>query len=101
MPFPLSLLSHVAETFAPFSSTLASPVVKGGDFGSMLSSAVQNVNQLQTDASQSIQRFLTGEGEELHNVALASQRAEIALDLGIQIRNKVVSAYQEIMKMQL
>src|ERR1700727_2639130 len=101
MSFPLSLLSHVAGTFAPFSSTPASPVAKGGDFGSMLNSAVQNVNQLQTDASQSIQRFLTGEGEELHNVALATQRAEIALDLGIQVRNKVVSAYQEIMKMQL
>jgi flagellar hook-basal body complex protein FliE len=34
-------------------------------------------------------------------VALATQRAELALDLGIQVRNKVVSAYQEIMKMQL
>jgi len=101
MSFPLSLLSHAVGTPALISSTLASPVGKGGDFGSMLNSAVQNVNQLQTDASQSIQRFLTGEGEELHNVALATQRAEIALDLGIQVRNKVVSAYQEIMKMQL
>jgi flagellar hook-basal body complex protein FliE len=101
MSFPLSLLSRVAGTIAPISSTLASPPAKSGDFGSMLNSAVQNVNQLQTDASQSIQRFLTGEGEELHSVALATQRAEIALDLGIQVRNKVVSAYQEIMKMQL
>jgi flagellar hook-basal body complex protein FliE len=59
------------------------------------------VNQAQNDSTQSIQKFLTGQGEELHNVALATQRAELALDLGIQVRNKVVSAYQEIMKMQL
>jgi flagellar hook-basal body complex protein FliE len=90
--------------------TLASSLASGvtgtatgasGEFGSMLASAVQQVNQLQNDASQSIQKFLTGEGEELHNVALATQRAEVAFDLGVQVRNKVVSAYQEIMKMQL
>jgi flagellar hook-basal body complex protein FliE len=96
-------LSHLAGTLA---SSVASSVTSAatgvtGEFGSMLASAVQRVNQLQNDASLSIQKFLTGEGEELHNVALATQRAEVAFDLGVQVRNKVVSAYQEIMKMQL
>lgn len=96
-------LSHLAGSFA---SSLASSLPSAGtgatgEFGSMLASAVQQVNQLQSDASQSIQKFLTGEGEELHNVALATQRAEVAFDFGVQVRNKVVSAYQEIMKMQL
>jgi flagellar hook-basal body complex protein FliE len=72
----------------------------GGDFGSALKSAIQGVDQYQQDANASIQQFLKGNGE-LHNVALATQRAEMALDLGLQVRNKVVSAYQEIMKMQL
>jgi flagellar hook-basal body complex protein FliE len=96
-------LTHLAGTLA---SSVASGVTSAstgatGEFGSMLASAVQQVNQLQNDASLSIQKFLTGEGEELHNVALATQRAEVAFDLGVQVRNKVVSAYQEIMKMQL
>lgn len=101
MSLAVSLLSHVAGTLASTTSPLSVPIAKGADFGSMLSSAVQNVNQLQTDSTNAIQSFLTGSGEELHTVALATQRAELALDLGIQVRNKVVSAYQEIMKMQL
>jgi flagellar hook-basal body complex protein FliE len=71
------------------------------EFGSVLESAVQKVNQTQTEASRSIQRFLTGQGEELHNVALATQRAAVAFDLGLQVRNRVVAAYQEIMKIAL
>ena len=72
-----------------------------GEFGSLLESAVQKVNQTQIDAGQSIQRFLTGQGEELHNVALATQRAAVAFDLGLQVRNRVVAAYQEVMKISL
>ncbi len=48
-----------------------------------------------------MQKFLTGENEELHTTVLAAQKAEIAFDLGLQVRNKVVSAYQEIMRMQM
>lgn len=72
----------------------------GGDFGSALKSAIQGVDNYQQEANTAVQQFLKGNGE-LHNVALATQRAEMALDLGLQVRNKVVSAYQEIMKMQL
>jgi flagellar hook-basal body complex protein FliE len=100
IPSLSNLVGTISSTVAPH---LTAPAAAGapGEFGSMLASAVQQVNQLQTDAGQSIQKFLSGEGEELHNVALATQRAEIAFDLGVQVRNKVVSAYQEIMKMQL
>jgi len=101
MSLALSLLGHLTGSLAPAAGTHSSPAAKTGDFSSMLASAVQNVNQLQTDSTQAIQRFLSGSGEELHTVALATQRAELALDLGVQVRNKVVSAYQEIMKMQL
>lgn len=72
----------------------------GGDFGSALKSAIQGVDQYQQDANTAVQQFLKGNGE-LHNVALATQRAEMTFDLGLQVRNKVVSAYQEIMKMPL
>ena len=46
-------------------------------------------------------RFLSGEGEDLHTTILATQQAELSFDLFLQMRNKVVSAYQEIMRMQM
>ena len=78
----------------------ASSSASTGDFGAALKNAVQQVNAYQQQSTQSINQFLQGNGE-LHNVALTAQRAEMAFDLAVQVRNKVVSAYQEIMKMQL
>jgi flagellar hook-basal body complex protein FliE len=48
-----------------------------------------------------VERFLSGEGEDLHSTILASQRADLEFQMFMQVRNKVVSAYQEIMKMQM
>jgi flagellar hook-basal body complex protein FliE len=62
--------------------------------------AIQSIEQPRQEANQAIQGLLNGEGE-LHTVALSVQRADLAFQLGLQVRNKVVSAYQEIMKMQL
>jgi flagellar hook-basal body complex protein FliE len=96
---PLSSIPSSLST-SSITSAVGSSSKEGADFGSVLKGAIQNVNQLQTDANQNVQQFLQGNGE-LHNVALATQRAEMAFDLGMQVRNKVVSAYQEVMKMQL
>jgi flagellar hook-basal body complex protein FliE len=73
----------------------------GAGFRSALSEAIQSVDSSNRAASQSISRFLSGEGEELHTTALAVERAELTFDLFLQTRNKVVGAYQEIMRMQL
>jgi len=77
----------------------ASP--SGGGFGDVFASAIQGVEGLGQNASASAQRFLSGEGEELHTTVLATQRAELAFEMFLQVRNKVVSAYQEIMRMQM
>ena len=63
--------------------------------------AVNKVDLFQQNAQQSIDRFLSGEGDDLHKVALASQQADLSFQLFMQVRNKVISAYQEIMKMQV
>jgi flagellar hook-basal body complex protein FliE len=72
-----------------------------GEFQSALSSAIDSLESLQNKAADSVQKFLTGENEELHTTILATQKAELAFELGLQVRNKVVDAYQEIMKMQM
>jgi flagellar hook-basal body complex protein FliE len=72
-----------------------------GSFQSVLESSISNLQSLQNNAGAAAQKFMSGENEELHTVALAGQQAELAFELGLQVRNKIVSAYQEVMKMQL
>lgn len=72
-----------------------------GTFRDVLSSAIQTVEGAGNNASASVERFLSGEGEELHTTVIATQKAELSFELFMQARNKVVSAYQEIMRMQM
>jgi flagellar hook-basal body complex protein FliE len=72
-----------------------------GEFQSLLANAIGGVERLRGDASRSVERLLAGESEEVHTVALATQRAELAFETFLQVRNKVVSAYQSIMQMQV
>jgi flagellar hook-basal body complex protein FliE len=75
---------------------------KGSDaFSSILSNTIDNLQSLQNRADDAAQKFMAGENDEIHDIALAGQQAELAFELGLQVRNKVVNAYQEIMKMQL
>jgi flagellar hook-basal body complex protein FliE len=73
----------------------------GGLFQDALSSAIRTVEASGQEASASVERFLSGEGEEVHTAVLATERASLTFDLFLQMRNKVVSAYQEIMRMQM
>jgi flagellar hook-basal body complex protein FliE len=73
----------------------------GAAFQKVFASAVETVESFGREASASVERFLSGDGEELHTAILATERANLAFDLFLQTRNKVVGAYQEIMRMQL
>lgn len=67
----------------------------------MFQGALRSVEGTRETADKKIDRFLSGEGEELHRVIMAAQQAELSFELFQQVRNKVVEAYQEIMRMQL
>ena len=73
----------------------------GVGFQDVLSSAIKQVEAVGQNASASVGRFLSGEGEELHTTILATTQAELSFNLFLQARNKVVGAYQEIMRMQV
>jgi flagellar hook-basal body complex protein FliE len=73
----------------------------GTSFQSVLSNAIQSVEASGAAADGAMKNFLSGGTQELHSTVLAAQRAELDFDLFTQVRNKVVSAYEEIMKMQL
>lgn len=98
-----SLATQAAAATAPPAAPTAAAAKPGqpGEFASLLSGAVERIDHYRTDAAQAVDNLITGETGELHSVALAAQRAELAFELGLQVRNKVVQAYQEIMRMQL
>ena len=72
----------------------------GADFGESLSKLIDGVEKTGGDANTAINNMLDKSGE-VHDVMIALQRAEMALQLTIQVRNKLVSAYQEIMRMPI
>lgn len=72
-----------------------------GEFQSILQSAIQTVEGTTSGANQAVADFIAGGTQELHSTILAVQNAELQFDMFLQARNKVVSAYEEIMKMQV
>ena len=83
-------------------TSLGAPATPGGGaFQSAFAAAVAKVEGFQHNAQTSVERFLGGEGEELHQVAIASQQAELSFQLFLQVRNKVLAAYQQVMQMQV
>jgi flagellar hook-basal body complex protein FliE len=94
---PVQPLAKVTGIAGPQRAAMGKP----GEFSSVMESAIQGVDKSRAQANQQIQSLLNGDGAELHTTALSVQKAEMAFELGLQIRNKVVSAYQEVMKMQI
>ena len=74
----------------------ASPEAPEITFEDMLSASIRKVNDLQLESDKKIQRLATGDVEDISEVVLASSRAEIALRLLMEIRNKFLDAYQNL-----
>lgn len=80
---------------------IAPPETPPNAFHAVFAEAVERVENYRLQADTAVDRFLRGEDEEVHNVAMAAQQAELSLELFLQVKNKVVQAYQEIMRMQV
>jgi len=71
-----------------------------GGFSGVLSNALQQVNQLSGNSEQQIGTLLKGGNTDMSTVMIAVEKADVAFQLMMQVRNKIVSAYQDIEKMQ-
>ena len=98
----------VPVSIAPISGPISPNVTKpageastAGGFQDILTGAIGQIESISQNASVSVEHFLSGDGEDLHTTVLATQRAELAFEMFQQVRNKVVSAYQEVMRMQI
>lgn len=98
MPAPISF-SNPIQSINPIQTGTQQSA--GTGFKNILESAIRQVETVSTAADQSVNNFLTGGKQELHSMILAVQNAELQFEMFMQARNKVVSAYEEIMRMQV
>ncbi len=73
----------------------------GPSFGETMMQALDSVNRLQKEADGDIEALMTGEKRDLHQTMISMEKAGISFQLMMQVRNKIVAAYQEIMRMQI
>ena len=75
--------------------------VEDNSFGEILKTSLNEVNQLQKDADQAIQELAAGNEKDIHQTMIALEKAEISFQFMMQVRNKIIAAYQEVMRMQV
>jgi len=100
MSIPISPITlPVAPALSPVPSTAAAG--SGASFQSFLQNAVNKVETANTQASDAVANYMSGGNQEIHSMVLATQNADLNFEMFMQVRNKVVSAYEEIMRMQV
>ena len=72
----------------------------GSVFGDALKSAIGNIDGLEQQAANSVTGLLEGSGVDIHDAMIATQKADMAFELALAVRNKAVAAYQQVMGMQ-
>jgi flagellar hook-basal body complex protein FliE len=100
-PIQFGVSAPVAPAVSPGSAAAGPAPAIGKDFKSVLLDSLNEVNRLQSEADQQVQRLLTGQTENVTEVLAAVNKAGIAFDLLMQIRNKLTDAYQEIQQMRV
>lgn len=70
-------------------------------FGEMLKNSLNEVNDLKKNAGRSIKEISYGKEKDIHNTMIAMEKASVSFQLLMQVRNKIVSAYDEIKRMQI
>ena len=96
----LKLAQTVSKIGGATSSGGAKDVAGASGFAEKLQSLVTNVEKTSADANQAVTNMLDKTGD-VHDAMIALQRAEMTLQMTVQIRNKFVQAYQEIMRMPI
>ena len=76
-------------------------VADGNEFGNFLSEQLGEVNDLQMQADTSINELATGKSEDVHATMIAMQKADVSFRLLMAVRNKLLDAYDEVMRMQV
>jgi flagellar hook-basal body complex protein FliE len=96
------LIKSIEAAPEPFGVTPFKPVSKPGTgFGDLLKQAVESVNTMQVEAGRLEEAVASGEQVNIHQAIIAGEKAGMSFKLLMQVRNKMIEAYQEVMRMQV
>lgn len=96
---PLSMIRPASGMMNIDAGIQRTPYEAQQSFGNFLKEAINEVNNKQIESDKMTQKLVLGGDVELHDVMIAAQKASIALNATMEVRNKVVEAYQEIIRM--
>jgi flagellar hook-basal body complex protein FliE len=96
-------LESVQPSLKPLGDVQPLPELPGhsGSFTTLLQQSLERVNGLQHGADAAVRAFALGQAPSVHDTMIATEKADLSLRLTMKVRNKVVEAYQEIMRMQV
>lgn len=77
------------------------PAKADGGFADALSKAIEKVDDLQKGRDQKVEQMVMGQVGEAHDVMIAAEEAQLAFELLLEVRNRLLESYQEIMRMQV
>jgi flagellar hook-basal body complex protein FliE len=103
MTAPSNALPSALSGVTNFGADSTSSAAAGGastPFADLLTDAVGQVNQLEEKAHTAVIGLMTGSGVDIHQAMIATQKANMAFELALSVRNKAVQAYQSVIGMQ-
>lgn len=97
-----SITTNIGGSFGTLPTQPTAVGGKQGEsgFGATLRNAISQVDQLSQESQGQVTGLLQGDRQDLHNVMIAVEKADVAFQLMMQVRNKIVNAYEEVSKMQ-
>ena len=97
---PISGIGAATAASLPTAPAARIPNAGGTSFSEMLHSVAQQSATLDANAARAVTGLLSGDGTDVHEAMIATQKADIAFEMALQVRNRAVSAYQQMMQMQ-
>lgn len=102
MQAALNQIQELSAQAGPANGDRLNATVGSGGFADALQSSLERINHMQQESGAKARAFQAGEpGVELHDVMITGQKASIAFEMGVQVRNRLVTAYKDIMNMQV
>lgn len=97
---PIKPAQMVSQHIAPARPADRSIPSDQDSFGQWLNKSIQTVNKMQQEGDSAAMKLLDGENTDIHGTMIAMQKASISMNLMMEVRNKVINAYEEIKRMQ-
>ena len=97
----MTAVGQITDQFKSALTSQSGPgAATGTPFAGMVQEMVEQTSALDQQASQAVTGLMNGQGVEIHDAMIATQKADVAFELALQVRNKAVGAYQQMMNMQ-